>query len=394
MGDDHCVTSITTLSHERVTRGTTSTTRRRRRRGRRRRRDRRVAGPTTRATPAGSTLRASRRGSRVETAREEVAALLGRPSPIGRLHQRGHRGDRAACWGAAERGRPPGRWPRSSTRRSGWARRRSATPPWSASTASGRIDPDELLAAVRPDTALVTCSGATTRSATRAAGRRGGGRRCRERGVLVHVDAAPGRRARRRSTSTSSAPTCCPSPPTSSAARRRRRAARATRAADPPAAGRAATRSGPGVAGIEPVRHARRLRRRGRDARARAAPSGRAPSSAASPSGSSLPSRSVDGVRVYGDPVDRLPHLVCLGVDGVEPQAVLLGLDRAGRGRPLRVGVLQSRRSSRRRCSRRWAWTPTTACACRSAGAPPMTTSTPRSTALPGILQHLRSLAG
>ena len=26
----------------------------------------------------------------------------------------------------------------------------------------------------------------------------------------------------------------------------------------------------------------------------------------------------------------RLPHLVCLGIDGIEPQAVLLGLDRAG----------------------------------------------------------------
>ncbi|MGH9275943.1 MAG: aminotransferase class V-fold PLP-dependent enzyme, partial [Acidimicrobiales bacterium] len=38
----------------------------------------------------------------------------------------------------------------------------------------------------------------------------------------------------------------------------------------------------------------------------------------------------LDGVRVYGDPVHRLPHLVCLGIDGVEPQAVLLGLDRAG----------------------------------------------------------------
>ncbi len=38
----------------------------------------------------------------------------------------------------------------------------------------------------------------------------------------------------------------------------------------------------------------------------------------------------IGGLRVYGDPVDRLPHLVCLGVDGVEPQAVLLGLDRAG----------------------------------------------------------------
>ncbi len=39
---------------------------------------------------------------------------------------------------------------------------------------------------------------------------------------------------------------------------------------------------------------------------------------------------SLDGVPVYGDPVDRAPHLVCLGIEGVEPQAVLLGLDRAG----------------------------------------------------------------
>lgn len=38
----------------------------------------------------------------------------------------------------------------------------------------------------------------------------------------------------------------------------------------------------------------------------------------------------LDGVPTYGDPVDRLPHLVCLGVEGVEPQAVLLGLDAAG----------------------------------------------------------------
>ncbi len=37
-----------------------------------------------------------------------------------------------------------------------------------------------------------------------------------------------------------------------------------------------------------------------------------------------------DAVHAYGDPVHRLPHLVCLGFDGVEPQAVLLGLDRAG----------------------------------------------------------------
>ena len=31
-----------------------------------------------------------------------------------------------------------------------------------------------------------------------------------------------------------------------------------------------------------------------------------------------------------GDPSDRVPHLTCWVVEGVEPQAVLLGLDRAG----------------------------------------------------------------
>ena len=36
------------------------------------------------------------------------------------------------------------------------------------------------------------------------------------------------------------------------------------------------------------------------------------------------------GLVLYGDPVDRVPHIVCFGVEGVEPQAVLLGLDRAG----------------------------------------------------------------
>jgi cysteine desulfurase len=38
------------------------------------------------------------------------------------------------------------------------------------------------------------------------------------------------------------------------------------------------------------------------------------------------------GLEIYGDPDDRgrLPHIACLGVQGIEPQAVLLGLDRAG----------------------------------------------------------------
>ena len=33
---------------------------------------------------------------------------------------------------------------------------------------------------------------------------------------------------------------------------------------------------------------------------------------------------------LYGDPVDRVPHLVCLGVEGVEAEPILLGLDQRG----------------------------------------------------------------
>lgn len=38
----------------------------------------------------------------------------------------------------------------------------------------------------------------------------------------------------------------------------------------------------------------------------------------------------IDGVEIYGHPGHRLPHLVCIGIAGIEPQGVLLGLDRAG----------------------------------------------------------------
>jgi cysteine desulfurase len=38
----------------------------------------------------------------------------------------------------------------------------------------------------------------------------------------------------------------------------------------------------------------------------------------------------VDGLTIFGDPLDRLPHLVCFGVEGVEAEPVLLGLDQHG----------------------------------------------------------------
>lgn len=36
----------------------------------------------------------------------------------------------------------------------------------------------------------------------------------------------------------------------------------------------------------------------------------------------------VEGVELFGHPTERLPHLVCAGIADIEPQAVLLGLDR------------------------------------------------------------------
>jgi cysteine desulfurase len=38
----------------------------------------------------------------------------------------------------------------------------------------------------------------------------------------------------------------------------------------------------------------------------------------------------VDGVHVVGDPVGRVPHIVCVTIDGVEAEPVLLALDQAG----------------------------------------------------------------
>jgi cysteine desulfurase len=38
----------------------------------------------------------------------------------------------------------------------------------------------------------------------------------------------------------------------------------------------------------------------------------------------------VPGITEFGDPANRVPHIVCLGIEGVEAEPVLLGLDQAG----------------------------------------------------------------
>lgn len=261
----------------------------------------------------------------VETAREQVAALLGaRPRSVV-FTSGATEAIATACWGAAERG---AHQVLAAVEHS--AVRKAAEAAGDVTVVGvdqlGRIDPDELLAAVRPDTALVHVQwgnhevGTVQPVAEVVAA-------CRERGVLVHVDAAQA-------------------------------AGHLPIAFDELGADLLSVSShklgGPAGVGALLVRRGLRLRplllggdqerarRAGLEPVALLAGFGAAADVLTSSLGAEAASQQaladrllagvsgLDGIRVYGDPEHRLPHLVCLGVDGVEPQAVLLGLDRAG----------------------------------------------------------------
>lgn len=261
----------------------------------------------------------------LETAREQVAALLGaRPRSVV-FTSGATEAIATACWGAAERG---AHQVLAAVEHS--AVRKAAEAAGDVTVVGvdrlGRIDPDDLLAAVRPDTALVHVQWGNHEVGTVqpvfdvvAA--------CRERGLLVHVDAAQA-------------------------------AGHVPIAFDELGADLLSVSShkvgGPAGVGALLVRRGLRLRPLllgGDQERARRA--GLEPvallagfGAAADALTTSLDAEAaaqraladrllegvaaLDGITVYGDPEHRLPHLVCLGVEGVEPQAVLLGLDRAG----------------------------------------------------------------
>lgn len=194
----------------------------------------------------------------------------------------------------------------------------------------GRVDPDEMLSAVTPDTALVHLQWAnhevgTLQPVTDVVAR------CRQMGVLTHVDAAAaaghvpidfrGLGADLLSLSAHK----LGGPPGVGALLVRRglrlrpllvggdqeRARRAGHENVPAIAGfgAAAEHLAEGALALEADR-ARALT----DRVARAAVGGHLG----------------PGTEVLGDPEERLPHLLCLGIAGVEAEPVLLGLDRAG----------------------------------------------------------------
>jgi cysteine desulfurase len=260
----------------------------------------------------------------LETAREQVASFLGcRSSREVVFTSSATEAIAAAAWGAAERG---SHQVLAAIEHS--AVRSSAAAAGAVSVVGvdglGRVDPDELLDAAGPETGLVHVQWGnhevgTTQPVAEVV------RRCRERGVLVHVDAAQatgrvpidfeGLDADLLSVSAHK----LGGPPGVGAllVRRGLRLRPLLLGGDQERARRAGFENVPAILGFAAACAAI-------DVDAEAAASKRLTDRVlAAVDG-------LDGVVVYGDPVGRLPHLVCLGILGIEPQAVLLGLDRAG----------------------------------------------------------------
>jgi cysteine desulfurase len=261
----------------------------------------------------------------VETSREQVAALLGaRPRSVV-FTSGATEAIAAACWGAAARGSHQVlAGVEHSAVRLGAEGVGDVTVVGVDGT--GRVDPDELVAAVTPDTALVHVQWAnhevgTVQPVADAVAA------VRERGVLVHVDAAAAvghlpltfDELGADLLSVSAHKLGGPAGVGALLVRRGLRIRPLLRGGDQERARRAGLEP---VAAIAGFGAAAEVLRASLDlevvAQARLTDRLRAGLAA------------IDGIVPYGHPTERLPHLVCVGVEGVEPQAVLLGLDRAG----------------------------------------------------------------
>jgi cysteine desulfurase len=279
-------------------------------------------------------LHAEGRVTRValEDAREQVAALLGaRPREVV-FTASGTEAVNTAVWGGVARADGPAHIVTTAVEHSAVldaCRRSGADVTVAGVDGRGRYDPAEVLDAVRPETALVTSQLANHEVGTiQPAGEVAAG--CRERGVLVHVDACMAAGHVPVDFGALGADLCSVS---------------AHKFGGPKGAGALLVRRGLRVPPFVVGGAQERARRGGLEdvpamvgfgaAAAELLADGRLDAEARTQReltdrvARDAPAR-VGGVVLYGDPDDRVPHLVCLGVEGVEAEPILLGLDQRG----------------------------------------------------------------
>lgn len=206
----------------------------------------------------------------------------------------------------------------------GWATRGPCTVVGVDGT--GRVDPDELMAAVTDATGVVHLQWGNHEVGTLQPVEEVA-RRCRERGVLLHVDAA---QAAGRV------------PIDLAATGIDLLSVSAHKFGGPTGVGALLVRRGVRLDPLLVGGDQERARRAGMEhvvglvGFAAAAAEATASAPAEAERSGRLVDRIVtwaaadDGLSLLGHPTERLPHLVCLAVAGIEPQPVLIGLDRAG----------------------------------------------------------------
>ena len=282
-----------------------------------------LSGPAA-ADPARVHTEGRMARAAVETAREQVAAFLGaRPREVV-FTSGATEAINAATWGASQL-RPGGRVVAADVEHSAVrdASDRAGRVP-APVDGLGRIDAGAIADLLDPETALVHCQLGNHEVATLqpvaevvAA--------CRERGVLVHVDAAAAAGHVDVDFAALGADLLSVS---------------AHKLGGPKGAGALLVRRGLRLAPLLVGGDQERARRAGMEdvpaivgfaaACASLDVAGEAAAARAHTDRLLAGIAAVPGVSVFGDGHRRLPHIVCLGVAGVEAEAVLLGLDQAG----------------------------------------------------------------
>lgn len=264
----------------------------------------------------------------VEDARQQVATLVGARSREVVFTSGATEAIAAAAWGAAGRGRHQvlAAVEHSAVREHA-ARAGDVTVV--GVDRQGRVDPDQVTDAIGPDTSLVHLQWGNHEVGTLqpidavvAA--------CREHGVLVHVDAAqavghiPVDFGALDADLMSVSAHKFGGPPGVGAlvVRRGLRLSPLLLGGDQERARRAGHENTPGLIAFGAAAAAVTPERLGAESTSNRRRLGRIVAAATT----------IDGVEAYGPADDhhRLPHIICLGIAGIEPQPVLIGLDRAG----------------------------------------------------------------